>query len=289
MATQKNLSWSYEKIQQDVSNTSAYVASVLSQTEGVRFEAYTLTQDNKGTFLSQMAKSAIYSLIPFFNRTISDRAQITESSGAIGFEFTPRISGGAYSDIDYTYVEELSRQHIVNYILKEWYAIKGVTAMTNYFISNLAGIDKQLDEMLVRFVRPMRRRSLNIRTVEFADREKVETNVSDKEDVDFDYSNLCVGSNLKLYFRMSEEEGVKLSDGDCDFELKYYTRSIEECVTIKKENAVKESDNKYTFVVATRDLSEGALRCLATVTSAKLGTTIIKEIITGITLAPLPL
>lgn len=99
----------------------------------------------------------------------------------------------------------------------------------------------------------------------------------------------CVGSNLKLYFRMSEEDGVKLSDSDCDFELKYYTRSIEECVTIKKEDAVKESDNKYTFVIATRDLSEGALRCLATVTSAKLGTTIIKEIITGVTLAPLPL
>lgn len=283
------ISWKYTDIETSVSNASAYVASTLAQTGEVNFDNYTLTGDNKNTFLRDAAGVAVDSLYPHFGRVISDSFVKLEGDDTLGFEFTPRIEDGAYSKADLSYVKKLCEQHIVYHILKGWYAIKGVTAMRDYFIASLANTDKELDEMLVRFIRPVRRRGVSIRNVT--------TNVEGDGpevslDVDVDYSNLCEGSFIVMTFYMSPVNGVTLSE--CNFKLQYYTNSIQKSHTINKSDTDvdKKSDNEYQVVVDTSKTGYGTLKCLATIDMVVDGYAkplpLVKDLVTNITIDKKP-
>ncbi len=281
------ISWSYSEIQDSVSNTSAYVASTLAQSGEVSFDKYTLTSDNDSTFLKDAAGIAVDSLYPHFGRVISDSFEKIEGVDKLGFTFTPRIEDGAYSKADFAYITKLCEQHVVYHILKSWYAIKGVVVMRDYFITSLANTDKELDDMLVRFVRPVRRRGVSIRNVTTTLNNK---DVEVTTEVDYDYTNLCEGSYLVMTFKMSPVEGIALSD--CEFTLEYYTNSITKSCKKVKSDGRKISDDEYEIIVDTKMTGHGLLKCLATINLPREGydepLPIIKDLTTNITINKKP-
>lgn len=164
-----HIQWTFAELGEYISNTSAYVAKTLAQgAEGMVFDAFTITEDEHRTFLNDKLEEALLAVTPFFNRITPDESTPilpTTSEANVGISFVPRIEGGEYSLTDFAFVESLTKRYIASYILFEWYSIKGVTAMMQYFDGQRENAGKNLRDRLFRFVRPSRKSGITIRRV----------------------------------------------------------------------------------------------------------------------------
>lgn len=162
------IKWTPNKLVEYVSNLSAYVAQTLSLDGSVAFDINTLTEDNKATFLNEEINEAVNQLVPHFSRIISDDKDIINTTDGVGFEITPRIEGGSYSKAELSHIKTLSRKLVASYILADWYTVKGIGAMSNYFTTQYAQAGVELDRVLDRFIRPVRRTGVSINRVTYS-------------------------------------------------------------------------------------------------------------------------
>lgn len=162
------IKWTPNELVEYVSNLSAYVAQTLSLDGSVAFDINTLTEDNKATFLNEEIKEAVNQLVPHFSRIISDDKDIINTTDGVGFEITPRIEGGSYSKAELSHIKTLSRKLVASYILADWYTVKGIVAMSNYFTTQYAQAGVELDRVLDRFIRPVRRAGVSINRVTYS-------------------------------------------------------------------------------------------------------------------------
>lgn len=162
------IKWTPNELVEYVSNLSAYVAQTLSLDGSVAFDINTLTEDNKATFLNEEINEAVNQLVPHFSRIISDDKDIINTTDGVGFEITPRIEGGSYSKAELSHIKTLSRKLVASYILADWYTVKGIVAMSNYFTTQYAQAGVELDRVLDRFIRPVRRAGVSINRVTYS-------------------------------------------------------------------------------------------------------------------------
>lgn len=162
------IKWTPNELVEYVSNLSAYVAQTLSLDGSVAFDINTLTEDNKATFLNEEIKEAVNQLVPHFSRIISDDKDIINTTDGVGFEITPRIEGGSYSKAELSHIKTLSRKLVASYILADWYTVKGIVAMSNYFTTQYAQAGVELDRVLDRFIRPVRKAGVSINRVTYS-------------------------------------------------------------------------------------------------------------------------
>lgn len=162
------IKWTPNELVEYVSNLSAYVAQTLSLDGSVAFNINTLTEDNKATFLNEEINEAVNQLVPHFSRIISDDKDIINTTDGVGFEITPRIEGGSYSKAELSHIKTLSRKLVASYILADWYTVKGIVAMSNYFTTQYAQAGVELDRVLDRFIRPVRRAGVSINRVTYS-------------------------------------------------------------------------------------------------------------------------
>lgn len=256
------IKWDRTDLVSNMSNQSAYVAQSLSMGGEVAFDATTLTKDNEATFIYDKITDAINSLVPHFARIIDDNTSVTDSDGEVGIEFTPRIEGGAYSKAEFAHIKSLSQKYVVSYILTDWYSLKGITTMSGYFAAQYAQSGAELDAVLDRFVRPVRRNGVSIRSISIIEGEQKP--VQECSEVDVDCSDPVEGSQIIVRFRMEPINDVHLED--CEFEVQYYTTTIEKCHAIPKSNMTQKSADEYLAKVETDLTGSGTLKYLATIT-----------------------
>ncbi|MBO7315496.1 MAG: hypothetical protein J6U49_07515 [Alistipes sp.] len=284
------IKWERAGLVSYMSNQSAYVAQSLSMGGEVAFDATTLTKDNEVTFIYDKITDAINSLVPHFARIIDDNASVTDSESNVGIEFTPRIEGGAYSKAEFAHIKSLSQKYVVSYILTDWYSLKGITAMSGYFAAQYAQSGAELDAVLDRFVRPVRRNGVSIRSVSIIEGEQ--RPAQECSEVDVDCSDPVEGSELIMSFRMEPTNDVHLED--CEFEVQYYTTTIEKCHAISKSNMTHKSADEYLAKVKTDLTGAGTLKYVTTITMPNDGYAegdklkVIKNVTTSVNIRPMP-
>ena len=182
MAKNITLSWTKSELVTYISNHSAFVAQSLSLSGDVAFDYNTLTEDNEKTYLDDKISEAINTLVPHFARIIDDDADVLEGD-KYGLVFTPRIEGGSYSKAELSHIKTLCRKFIASYILADWYSMKGIAAMNNYFVSQSTQSSAELNVVLNRFVRPVRKASVNVGRVSYVSKANVDyTHINNRSD-----------------------------------------------------------------------------------------------------------
>lgn len=271
-----------------VSNQSAYVAQSLSMGGEVAFDATTLTNDNRATLLDEKIADAVNALVPHFYRIIEDTAEV-QIGETVGFSFTPRIDGGSYSQAEFSHIKKLCKNLVASYILTDWYSLKGIAAMSGYFATQHKQISTELDVALDRLVRPVRRSGVSIRSVSVSEEEQKPA--QECNEVSIDCSDPVEGSQLLMTFCMEPESEVHLAD--CEFEVRYYTSTIERSHTITKAEMTKRSNDEYLALVETDLTGYGTLKYVATITmpnaeAPKGELKIIKDVTTKVNIRPMP-
>lgn len=206
MANSVTISWSKGELVSYISNLSAYVAQTLSLSGEVAFNINTLTEDNEHTFLNDKLAEAVNALVPYFSRIIADEAEV-QSGENFGITFTPRIEGGSYSKAELSHIKTLCRKIVASYVLTDWYSVKGVAAMNTYFATQSAQSATELNVVLDRFVRPVRKVSVNIGRVTYANKNAA------------NYKHINNRSDFVLEWGTSN--GEPLPDGEYDID--FYT------------------------------------------------------------------
>ena len=281
------IKWEKGDLVDYLSNQSAYVAQSISMGGEVAFDATTLTRDNTSTYLDEKIADAINSLVAHFTRIIADGAEVI-SGEEVGISFTPRIDGGAYSQAELSQIKTLCKKVVASYILTDWYSLKGIAAMSGHFASQNTQSSIELDVALDRFVRPLRRSGISIRSISVSEEEQQPT--SNYTEVDFDCSDPVVGSQLLMSFRMEPVGDVHLSE--CEFEVSYYTTTIEKCHTIEKGKMTEKSEDEYLALVETDLTGAGTLKYVATITipheDIENGIKLVKNVTTTVNIRPMP-
>lgn len=199
------LKWTKDELVTYISNHSAYVAQTLSLGSDVAFDVNTLTEDNESTFLDDKIEEAVNSLVPYFSRIVADDAEIINDGTDVGLVFTPRIVGGEYSQVELAYVKTISRKVIASYVLADWYSLKGIVAMNNYFTAQYAQSGVELTRALDRFVRPVRKASSAISRVTYKNR------------VTPNYVHINNRSDFAIVWETKDGSPVKAYEYDIDF------------------------------------------------------------------------
>lgn len=240
-----NIEWNRAELIAYVSNQSAYVAQSLAMGGEVAFDATTLTNDNKATLLDEKIADAVNALVPHFARIITDDAQMAVGEN-VGFSFTPRIDGGSYSQAEFSHIKTLCKKLVASYILTDWYSLKGIAAMSGYFASQYAQTSTELDVALDRFVRPVRKKGVSIRSV-------TDESTSEKK-------TLWLGEIGELSITVGPIEGKPLSEHTFDIEV--FTNPTK---VVKISSITKKEGGMCNFLLTTEEVGVGVITCIVTV------------------------
>ena len=241
MANSITISWTKGELVSYISNLSAYVAQTLSLSGEVAFNINTLTEDNEQTFLNDKLAEGVNALVPYFSRIIADEAEV-ESGENFSMSFTPRIEGGSYSKAELSHIMTLCRKIVASYVLADWYSVKGVAAMNTYFATQVAQSATELNVVLDRFVRPVRKVSVNIGRVTYANKSAA------------NYKHINNRSDFVLEWGTSN--GEPLPDGEYDIDF-YTDGEVVRSVNSLDTNIVKPIEGANDKVRIIFDFADG--------------------------------
>ena len=235
------LSWTKSELVTYISNHSAFVAQSLSLSGDVAFDYNTLTEDNEKTYLDDKISEAINTLVPHFARIIDDDADVLEGD-KYGLVFTPRIEGGSYSKAELSHIKTLCRKFIASYILADWYSMKGIAAMNNYFVAQSTQSSAELNVVLNRFVRPVRKASVNVGRVSYVSKANA------------DYTHINNRSDFALVWGTAN--GAPLPNGEYDVDF-YTDGEVIRSFNSLDTDVVKPIENNPNKVRIIFDFSDG--------------------------------
>ena len=247
MANSVTISWTKGELVSYISNLSAYVAQTLSLSGEVAFNINTLTEDNEQTFLNDKLAEGVNALVPYFSRIIADDVDVqsgaeVQSEVYFGITFTPRIEGGSYSKAELSHIKTLCRKIVASYVLADWYSVKGVAAMNTYFATQVAQSATELNVVLDRFVRPVRKVSVNIGRVTYANKNAA------------NYKHINNRSDFVLEWGTTN--GEPLPDGEYDIDF-YTDGEVVRSVNSLDTNVVKPIEGANDKVRIIFDFADG--------------------------------
>ncbi len=277
--------YSRTEIFEKICNISALNAKYVN--EEINIDSLVITPDEKYFFDSNI-EPIVATLANYFVRIIIEKDSsynISDSTIEISFDAAP-LTKGRLTQVEVDILDSLIEEYLITENLRLWYhSVAPYELLATKYASEANRIDARLREVLFQFYKPINEDSI-INCIK----------ISDGKDTDSrrvsDYSDPVEGSQLLMTFWMEPDGDVHLEN--CEFEVQYYTTTIEKCHKIAKNEMVKKDADTYLAKVETDLTGAGTLKYVATITmpnkdfAADDTLKLIKNVTTSVNIRPMP-